>query len=297
MNEAAGRETKEANADRTTAAILAHPKFAEARLAYFDHLDRIYGDNPFLNKLMMQGGRMMLFFLIICLANAYREEDRGSWPTLANLQRALAPMQLASRGHISHLVGRMVQVGFLRSTPSPVDARTRLLTPTPAMLAHDQDWLLAHYAPLAVLFGTSDYALPLAGDGAFQAAQRGVAAQAFAQLASPLLDNPIMLFLAGHDAAFLILTGLAGAAARASSDEASIPYTELSRRYSVSRTHVRRLLREAEANGWLTSASEGPRTVRLHRSLLQGLDRFIAEGMANHDLTGRAAVRLMDTAR
>src|SRR5436305_358984 len=104
-------------------AIAAHPRFPEARAAYFDQLARIYGGNPFLNKLMMQAGRMVLFFLIICLDAAYREDDRASWPTLANILRALRPMGLASDGHVSQLIRRLLQVGFLTERGSPIDAR------------------------------------------------------------------------------------------------------------------------------------------------------------------------------
>ncbi|OYY72401.1 hypothetical protein [Sphingomonas sp. 28-63-12] len=278
---------------RSADAILAHPRFADARLAYFDQLDRVYGENPFLNKLMMQAGRMMLFFLIICLEAGYREEDRASWPTLANILRMLKPMGVASEGHVSQLIGRLVHVGFLSTRPSPVDARVRLLGPTPAMLAHDQDWLIAHYAPLATLYGSASYSLPMSRNGAFQIAQRGIAAQAFAKLAAPLLDNPIILFFGVHDAAFLILTTLAGDASRANSDSATVPYAALARRFSVSRTHVRRILAEAQANGWVQLAGARERSVVLQPPLLQALDRFIAEAMSNHDRTGRAAERLL----
>lgn len=275
-------------------AILAHPRFGEARLAYFDQLDRVYGENPFLNKLMMQAGRMMLFFLIICLDAGYREEDRASWPTLANIKRMLQPMGLASSGHVSQLIGRLVHVGFLSTRPSPVDARVRLLAPTQAMLEHDQDWLIAHYAPLAALHGADAYRLPMSRSGAFQIAQRGVAAQAFVKLSAPLLDNPVILFFGVHDAAFLILTTLAGDALRAGSNSATVPYAALARRFSVSRTHVRRILAEAQANGWLELEGDRERTVVLQPILLQALDKFIAEAMSNHDRTGRAAARLLD---
>lgn len=276
-------------------AILAHPRFGEARLAYFDQLDRVYGQNPFVNKLMMQAGRMMLFFLIICLEAGYRQEDRASWPTLANIKRMLQPMGVASGGHVSQLIGRLVHVGFLSARPSPIDARVRLLGPTPAMLEHDQDWLIAHYAPLAALCGTEAYRLPMSRNGAFQIAQRGIAAQAFAKLAAPLLDNPIILFFGVHDAAFLILTTLAGDALRGGGNSATVPYAALARRFSVSRTHVRRILAEAQANGWLQLEGDRERIVVLQPTLLHALDRFIAEAMSNHDRTGRAAARLLDS--
>lgn len=278
---------------RPAAQILAHPSFYQARVVYFQKLDQIYGDNPFLNKLMMQAGRMVLFFLTICLDAGFREDDRTTWASLANIKRILRPMALASDGHVSQLVHRLVQVGFLSVRPCPADARVRLLSPTPAMLAHDQDWLIAHYAPLATLYGGAAYELPMQRDPAFQLAQRGVAAAAFAQLAAPLLDNPVIAFFGRHDAAFMILTSLAGKAIVEGRSEAAVPYAELSRRYGVSRTHVRRLLGEAEAQGWVMLEGRAQRVVRLTPVLWEALNRFIAEGMSNHDRTARAALRLL----
>src|SRR3546814_21113781 len=77
------------------------------------------------------------------------------------------------------------------------------------MMAHDQDWLMTSYAPLAVLFGEADYALPLRGDKAFQRAQRQVATGFFVPTALVLLRNPDILLFLARDAGILVLVELA----------------------------------------------------------------------------------------
>src|SRR3546814_588356 len=153
----------------------------------------------------MEAARTVIFVVIICMEAGYREDDRETWPTIGNLKKVLALFGLASPRRIEQLAGRLMQTGFLESRVSARDRRARLLIPTARMMEHDQDWLMTSYAPLAVLFGEADYALPLRGDKAFQRAQRQVATGFFVPSAMVLLRNPdIMLFLA-RDAGILVL--------------------------------------------------------------------------------------------
>jgi len=270
--------------------ILHHPDFPHARKAYFDKVLALYGDDPFLNKLLMEAVRIVVFAVAICMEAGYRPDDRGTWPTIGNLKKALALFGLASPRRIEQIVGRLVQTDFLESRVSPLDRRVRLLIPTARMLAHDQDWLIAHYAPLASLFGETDYLLPLGGDRAFQRAQRRVATGIFAQSAMVLLRNPDILLFLVRDAGVFVLIELAREALERGTLTVDLSLAELGRRFAVSRTHVRQLLQAAETQH-LVRIDQAQRRISLEPRLLESLDRFIAEGMSNHDLTGAAARR------
>lgn len=270
--------------------ILRHPDFPHARRAYFDKVLALYGDDPFLNKLLMEAVRIVVFAVAICMEARYRPDDRDTWPTIGNLKKALALFGLASPRRIEQIVGRLVQTDFLESRVSPLDRRARLLIPTARMLTHDQDWLIAHYAPLAVLFGETDYALPLKGDKAFQRAQRQVATGIFVQSAMVMLRNPDILLFLVHDAGIFVLIELAREALNRETPTADLSLAQLGRRFAVSRTHVRQLLSAAEERE-LVEIDQVRRQITLRPRLLTSLDRFIAEGMSNHDLTGAAARR------
>lgn len=270
--------------------IISHPDFRRARAAYLDKVLALYGDDAFLNKLLMEAVRIVIFAVVICLEAGYRQDDRDTWPTIGNLKKALALFGLASPRRIEQVVGRLVQTGFIESRVSPLDRRARLLIPAARMIEHDQDWLIAHYAPLAALFGEADYVLPLSGDKAFQRAQRRVATGFFAQSAMVLLRNPdIMLFLA-RDAGIFVLIELARDVVDRGTPTVDLSLAQLGRRFAVSRTHVRQLLSAAEAQE-LVEIDQAQRQITLKPRLLESLDRFIAEGMSNHDLTGAAARR------
>lgn len=274
----------------TSEAILTHPDFPRARAAYIDKVLALYGDDPFLNKLLMEAVRMVIFAVAICMEASYREDDRNTWPTVGNLKKALALFGLASPRRIEQVVGRLIQTGFLESRVSGLDKRVRLLIPTAKMIEHDQDWLVAHYAPLAALFGDDDYAAVLNGDRDFQRVQRRVATGFFVQSAMVLMRNPdIMLFLS-RDAGIFVLMELARDAAARGSSSVDLSLAQLGRRFAVSRTHVRQLLQAAEAQE-LVEIDQAQRRITLTPRLWQSLDRFIADGMSNHDLTAAAAKR------
>ena len=270
--------------------ILDHPRFPHARSVYLERVLNLYGSDVFLNKLLMEGVRIVIFSASICMAAGYRVEDRDTWPTIGNLKRALAQFGLASPRRIDHVVARLIQTNYLESQVSPLDRRVRLLLPTDKMIEHDQNWLVAHYAPLAALFGEEDYALVLGGDPEFQKVQRRIATDFFTRSAMVLLRNPdIMLFLA-RDGGIFVLIELAKEMADRASSTVDLSLTRLGRRFSISRTHVRQLLQAAEAQG-LVEILQSERLIVLKPRLIESLDRFIADGMANHDLTGAAAMR------
>ena len=271
-------------------AILAHPDFPRARATYFERVLALYGEDLFLNKLLMEAVRIVAFAVAICMEAGYREDDRETWPTIGNLKKALALFGLASPRRIEHVVGRLVQTGYLESRVSPLDARVRLLIPTARMIEHDQDWLTAHYAPLAALFGDAGYRLRLSRNRSFQRAQRQVATGIFTQSAMVLLRNPDVLLFLVRDAGIFVLIELAKAAAEGGTPTVDLSLAGLGRRFAISRTHVRQLLLDAEARG-LVEIDQAQRQITLTPRLLESLDRFIAEGMSNHDLTAAVARR------
>lgn len=278
---------------RSADSIRGHPGFPQARETYVRDVLALYGDDPFHNKLLMVAARIVVFAVAICLDAGHREDDRSTWPTVGNLKKALAMFSLASPRRIDQILGRLVQIGYLESEPSPIDGRVRLLRPTDRMLDHDQDWLMAHYAPLARLFGEADYRLPLTRDRRFQQVQRGIATGIFMESAMVLLQNPgIMLFLS-RESGILVLLEMAKQSVDEGSATIPLSLSSLGKRFAVSRSHLRQLLLDADAQGFL-DLDRGRRRITLRPALFECLDRFIAEGMSNHDRTGAAALRALE---
>src|SRR3546814_8072351 len=119
--------------------ILSHPDFPEARRVYLDRVLALYGDDIFLNKLLLEAARTVIFVVLICMEAGYREDDRETWPTIGNLKKVLALFGLASPSRIEQLAGRLMQPGILGSVASHRDRRACLLIPTGTMRERSQD--------------------------------------------------------------------------------------------------------------------------------------------------------------
>src|SRR3546814_10728814 len=78
--------------------ILSHPDFPEARRVYLDRVLALYGEDIFLNILLMEAARTVILVVIICMEAGYREDDRETWPTIGNLTKD----RKSKRLHSSH---------------------------------------------------------------------------------------------------------------------------------------------------------------------------------------------------
>ena len=127
-----------------------HLRLPEARKVYLDHFLNLYGGDRFVVRLLIEAGQFLVYHVALILHAAQDPAQRETWLTIGLLKRTLATYGVASSRHIDELVARLCAVGFMEHRPSDQDRRVRLLLPTEKMRAHDRDWLVAHFAPLAV---------------------------------------------------------------------------------------------------------------------------------------------------
>jgi hypothetical protein len=275
---------------KSIAAIVGHPRFAEARKLYLDRFLAMYGDDPFLVRLLIESGRFLVYILAVVLDAAQDPAERDTWFTVGRLKQHIASMGLASGRQVDHLVARLRAVGFMDSLVSEQDRRVRILKPTEKMLAHDRDWLATHYAPLTVLYPQHDYGLVMRRDPQFQVVHRRTAV-AFMQLGFKfLMSVPDMMLFFDRAAGHMVLAALLQAA-MAKPDElyTAVPYTDVGDRFGVSRTHVRQLLVAAQEIGLVNLPARGGHRVEILPRLWSSYDRSIAGGMLLHDLIYAAA--------
>jgi DNA-binding MarR family transcriptional regulator len=283
---------------RSSDEILAHPRFEAARIAFVDAILDLYEGDAFLTRLLLEAARQVMFGIIMCLHARHDEADRSTWPTLARLKEEMAQFGLSSPRRIEALVGRLIHGGFLEMASSKHDRRVRILTPTERMFAHDRDWLAAHYLPLHITFPDPGYSPAVERDPSFQRAQRLVAMDFAGRGADILASNPGMMLFLSRDAGVMILMKLMQMAQAAGEGAPEgLSYGDIGARFGVSRTHVRKVLRDAERAGFVRLSSRGGRLVQLTPAVIRIFDRFIADSMSGHDLLYRIAVDRMSTDR
>lgn len=265
--------------------ILAHPAFTEARRVWVDGMLGLYENNSFLSRLLAVTQRSAVFFNTLVLAAAHDPDDRSTWPTISLLQETMAPYRVSSRRSIEAIVARFVETGYISRQPVAIDQRVRLLTPTEKMIAHDLDWLKVYFSPLALMFPAGGYAAPMHRDRAFRTALRRVGRPSITEGVKLLASNPTITFIMNRDAGMMILIKLVQMGAAQGVSPAG--FGDLADRFGISRTHVRRLLRDAEAEGLMRLSSDG---VTLEPPLVMAFNRFLADCMAGFHYLSQLAM-------
>ncbi|MBZ9741326.1 MULTISPECIES: helix-turn-helix domain-containing protein [unclassified Mesorhizobium] len=255
--------------------ILAHPAFAEARAVWIEGMLGLYENNPFLSRLLAATQRSAVFFNTLVLDAAHDPTDRSTWPTIALVQEVMAPYGVSSRRNIETIVARFVETGFLSRHEVAADRRVRLLVPTEKMVAHDLDWVRVYYSPLAAMFPGCGYAPPMRRDPIFRTAVRRASSPGLGDAVKLLANNPAITFIMNRDAGMMVLIKLVQTGAAAG--PAPLDFSDLAKRFGISRTHVRRLLRDAEQEGLLGLSKA---SVTLEPRLVAAFDRFLADCMA-----------------
>ncbi len=274
-------------------AIVAHPRFAQARGRYLDSFLGTYRDDPFLSRLLIESGRFFVHKLIVVLAAAEHEDRPETWLTMGRLKRELGQFGMASDRQVDHLVQRLISVGFLDQRRPDADRRVRLLRPTGKMRAHEADWLIAHFVPLTILWPEEDYSRIMNRDPQVQI-QLGSLGLQFLPLAAQMIAQvPDMLLFFDFAAGHLVLAALLqNALATPGCRHAALPFASVGDRFGVSRTHVRKLLSAAERMGLVRLLTAGGQAVEILPRLWTSYDRSIANGMYLH-----AQVHRLITAR
>ncbi len=263
-----------------------HPRFEQARRLYLERFLAVYGGDPFLVRLLIESSRFVVFVLSIILDAGQEPDKRETWFTIGRLKQLMSMFKLASERQVDHLVARLREVGYLDSTPAPLDGRMRLLRPTEMMRAHDRDWLAAHYAPLTVLCPQNDYSAVMHLDPAFQVAQRRASIPFMPLGYKLLMAVPEMTVFFDKAAGHMVIAALL----RTALDEggvpthAAIPYADVGDRFGVSRTHVRQILVAAQEMGLVKLHARGGHKVEILPRLWDCHARGIAGGMYLHDL-------------
>lgn len=273
----------------TTDRILAHPNFPKCREAYLDAVLKFYEFEPSLIELMLDGGRIMVYAVVMAMWGSYRDDDPESLPSISRLKKTVDLFGVASARQIDLIVARFVQVGYLQVTPAPSDLRMRIVLPTPVLIEHDRAFIKAHYTALAEITGAKAYPLPLSGDIDFLKVIRGAWIATLEPMAKEIFSqNRSTLRFYAASAGMLMLMRLVQMHSQAGGGWFAIDYTDFGRRFSVSRTHVRTLLKAAAADDEIEVNARG--SLRLQPKLLEAFDRNVAGRMSLLDRAHASAL-------
>jgi hypothetical protein len=244
------RATLEAEA----AALTSHPAFDAAALAFCRGMTGFHAGRWVLNVGLSDTPRFVVAALVIHLDAA--------WPggaTTARVARLCQAGGLAGPKAAKGALSVFRAAGLIRDRPDGSDRRARRLAPTPALLG-----LMCEN--LTMRLQAQEALTPLPAAAADWAATEGVLAaflgrniEAYAGMDFRLYDGfPEVRAFMDRQCGYLILLELVAAQLAVSCGAVPrLSLSALAQRFDVSRAHVRRLLTDGLAHGWLRVCGHG----------------------------------------
>jgi hypothetical protein len=258
-------------------AVCAHPQFATAMRALLADNVRLYRGNRILNYVGYDRGRLIIGILALYLHGSRRADDPSSGLTAQRLKALCVEQEVCSAGRARAMLSLLQLFGHLVRAPE-ADRRYKQLAPTPALAAFVRERCSAMLGATALVLPDVAAARAALERDAFLAALTRAVVEQFRGGIRALAVAPALAPFAEHNAGLMILASLALAGAHEDSMPPLAPVplsiSELARRFSVSRAHVLRLLREAEAQSLIERTAGGDRitfTPALARAFQQGV--------------------------
>jgi hypothetical protein len=244
--------------------LRAHPAFPGTVATFASSLIDTYSGSALLNLLMADRGRLLigLFVLYLDVLPLPGSDRRGA--TLHAVQELCRRTGLCSPGRAASVLAAMRFGRYIVPRTDPEDGRRRLLVPTPVLIRAQLDNWVRQFEAMAPLFPTAVAVLPQLEQPGFRTAFLRALGTHFLAGFRVLDHVPVLTPLADSNACLLMLSNLAlqqlaGMERDAGKFAAMVPLSvsALSRRFRVSRAHVRNLLVDAEQAGLIEQA---PRT-------------------------------------
>lgn len=262
------------------AEVRSHPNFPQAMRAAAAGLCAHYQGGPLLNWLMDDRARLLFGYLALHCHFTRDPADPASGLTPTRMKQLCTEFELCSPGRAGAMLSLMRFSGYLAPDPDVTDRRLRRLVATPPLLALLRSRWRSNFSGATMLFERGDELMARLDDDVFV---RGLLDAMFARFSAGfrlLAYTPGLGVFSERAAGMLIMSMLVAAGDGDDSVPPSRPIalsvSELSRRFGVSRVHVAKMLRDAEADGLIRRGGEA---ITLTPPLAEALQLFFANGL------------------
>ncbi len=258
------------------AALRAHPRFAAAFAAVLRDVVAVHRNNPLLNKVLNDRGRVVFGVLAMYL---HFGRDTGGL-TASSMKAICAETGLCSPGRATAMLSLIRFAGYVAPAQHPLDRRIRLLAPTDRLIDDHARRLAAQLTALALLMPEGEAGLAHLDELDFKAEMAVSFGEAFRAGFRVLGAAPELTELADRNAGIIILMSLLLAGAGDDSVPPTRPVTisisALSKRCGVSRPHIQKLLRDAAASDFIAIDAAEPQCITVRPRLADAMANFVA---------------------
>lgn len=262
------------------AALRAQPGFAQAMRASASGLVGLYEGSHLLNWLMDDRGRLLFGYFAIFLHSTRDPADPSSGLTPTRMKALCSELDVCSAGRATAMLSLMRFAGYLAPDVNVSDRRQRPLTVTPKLTTLIFERQRVHFAAMAPLLPDGEKLLRAMDDPAFVGPLVVAMARRFRAGFRFVTHAPGLGLFGERNAGMLILASLvtAGEPGDTMPPQRPVPISisALARRFKVSRPHVLKLIRDAEAKDLIERTGRGGDRVVIRPRLAEGAQNLFA---------------------
>jgi DNA-binding MarR family transcriptional regulator len=261
------------------AALQTHPQFEAACRATANGMVELYEGNRLLNTVVNDRGRLVIGYLTLYLHFGTQDDDPRSGLTLSRLKTICVEQDICSAGRAEAMVAVMRLFGYLEPAPDAADRRVRRLVPTEKLIATYQQRWERVMAALGQIRPEGSPAVAAIRRLEFVSALVRQFTEHFLSGVRILDHSPELELFTDRNAGLMVLFSLLLNSCDdgfAPTRPVTVSISALSRRFGVSRVHVRKMLRDAAEEGFIARPKGDDGPIVVQPRLTQATHTFLA---------------------
>jgi hypothetical protein len=261
------------------AELQTHPQFQTACRGAASSMVDLYQGNRLLNTVVNDRGRLVIGYLALYLHFGTHDGDPRSGLTLGRLKTICVEQDICSAGRAEALIAVMRLFGYIEPAPDAADRRVRRLVPTEKLIVSYRERWERVMPALGRIRPQGDAALAAIPRIEFVSALVRQFTEHFLAGIRIMDHSPELTLFTDRNAGLMVVFSVL----LDSCDDGFTPtrpvtvsISALSRRFGVSRVHVRKMLRDAAAEGFIARPNGDDGPIVVQPRLTQATHAFFA---------------------
>jgi hypothetical protein len=261
------------------------PEFAAVAAAYAGETVRLFEGRYLANKAMANVARQTVCVAI--LSSHFGHADQSGGAFLSSIQTLTTAMRVCSKNTTAATVALLERLGLVVRAENRDDRRWLHIRPTEHLISAARDFRRISLAAADALFPRGNYQVLFDGDQAVQERCFAIGLYSYIAIYSSVFDleeSHVFTSTDGGMVLLLKLLSLRGTDESSDGNVVEFPFDEIGSLFGLSRTHVRRLMRKAEAGGFVRLLQKGGRRIEILSTLDDLFENVVAANVAGAQL-------------
>lgn len=270
--------------------LRANPGFGSAAMEVARSAVLLFEGRYLVNKAMANVARQTVGMAIL---SSYFGQAEKTGAFLSSIQTLTTAMGVCSKNTAAANVALLDRLGLVVRVENPRDRRWMYIQPTEELVSAARDYHRIFLTAADALFPSGNYRASYDQDPCVQDRSFAVGLYSYIALHTSVFNFEHSRVFMGTDGGTILLfklMSLEGPGWQAGNSTVEFPYEEIGASFGLSRTHIRRLMNNAEAAGFVRLLQKGGRQIRILLPLVDLFENIVAASVVRAQLDTQLAM-------